>query len=218
MKPYLSLNILSLLVISLFLGCSKNNEDNFIISGNIESYTNNPDRELRLCSLRDSLLSEYNPSIFGFSGIKSDGYFKMTAISAPDEKLLVPLDSIFGINIVKSDNSVKACRGILNVFNNKYQDYIGGLSKQNTEVLYAPGGISVKFIYVDNDVNISGTGIRIKENPFLHYHTTYLMNCNLSLKAGWNQYIDESISIQPTQTNDLYSIEPEGLKWYFSQY
>lgn len=209
-------SLLLALTISL-TGCSEINDYNLIISGTIESYTYVADREVRLCSIPESITIPYAPIVFGATSIKTDGSFKMIP-SASESSLLVPLDSIFGLNIIKSDITAKGYKAILKVYNSYYQTYIGGVSRSNSEVMHCPGSVIVRYIYVDKDVTVSGTGTRVyNEGRFAVIRNTY--NCNLSLKAGWNQYVEEYAGCSYYSTTiDASSIAPEGLKWHFEEY
>lgn len=217
MKQKILLYSLLLPLTGVLTGCGEINDDDLIISGTIESYTYVSDREVRLCSIPESIMIPYTPIVFGAADIRTDGSFKMIP-SAPESSLLVPLDSIFGLDIIKSDLTAKGLKAILKVYNSHYQTYIGGVTKSNSEVMYCPGSVIVRYIYVDKDVSVSGTGTMVhNEGRFAKIRNTY--NCNLSLKAGWNQYIEESVACTYYSTViEASSIEPVGLKWYFEKH
>jgi len=214
MKPPNFLIAVIFFAILLLAGCSKINENDFTISGSIESYSYVPNRELRFCSLPTKISDLRNSTVFGTAGISSSGAFTIEDLVSPNIILLVPLDSIFGKGIVKSDGSARGCRASLYVFTNEFSTYIGAFAKGNTEINVAPGSVKVKYIYVNKDVNISGTGVHKYSSSFYNLKDT--INCNLAFKAGWNKFIGEITALNGYSiTSNAYNNEPDGLKWYY---
>ena len=203
-------------VIILLHSCNKD-KDEFNISGVIESYSNISGQEIRLCSRPNSIVDIDMSTIFGASNINNAGSFNIENISSPSNAHLVTLDSIFGKNILLSDVSVKGCRASLYVYNNNSHLYVGNAAKCNAEILYAPGSFIVKYIYVNNEVTITGVGVRKYTMGLISIKDT--INCNLVLQAGWNKYVEESVALDGySVTYDVYVNEPVGLKWYYSSY
>jgi hypothetical protein len=212
-----------LMVCSLVTGCKKDDFYNSIlqIDGQLETYTSDNLRYVRFCKdpfTYDDISIPYIE--FGKSEISNDGKFNVQSLATPTTDLLNRVDSIFGINLSVSDNSVRAVIGTLLIFNSGYDNssYDNGWISKGYSLIPGTnvGSYWIEYIYVNKDVEINGTGVHTEHSDLLGIDIVTNNNCNLKLKAGWNQYVRMIINKNGhDDTDSLFMEEPVDAKWLF---
>jgi hypothetical protein len=203
--------------------CKKDDLYNSIhqIDGKLESYTSNNLRYVRFCKDPFTYDDVSIPYIeFGKSEISNDGKFNIQSLATPTTDLLNRVDSIFGINLDVSDTSVRAVVGTLLIFNSGYDNssYDNGWISKGYSLIPGTnvGSYWIEYIYVNKDVEINGTGVHIEHSDLLGINIVTNNNCNLILKAGWNQYVRMIINKNGhDDTDNLFMEEPVDAKWLF---
>lgn len=212
-----------LMVCSLVTGCKKDDFYKSIlqIGGKLESYTSVESRYVRFCKDPFTYDDVEIPYIeFGKSEISNDGNFNIKSLAAPKTDLLSKPDSIFGINLIVSDTTVRAVIGTLLIFNSNYDNssYDNGWISKGYSLI--PGAFAgsywIEYIYVNKNVEINGTGVHNEHSYLLGIDILTTNNCNLKFKAGWNQFVKKIIS--KNGYDDICSLfmeEPADAKWLF---
>ncbi len=214
MRSNLIFLVLSLII--FFEGCKKedsnpvdsNNISNVIsISGKFENWNQGTDKILKI-TIRDST---YHP--FGQSTIDVNGNFSISSMDAVPDYMLNPINSVWatpGLVFSNSSTKINKNKVRIQIFsgNSSVPYFDNEIEKEfiQSSSTYTTGDFYIKYVYLDNAVNVSGT----------YTESTYEYNYNLKFKKGWNAYCVKINEYNPTSfllKQELTTDIPEGGKW-----
>jgi len=183
--------------------------DVFKVSGKVENWTNG----------NNKIVAVYNISGYPFkigldtAAISNEGNFEFEIKNPLTENLDTLTISTGGSQceglISINPAETKYTSLVLEAYNAE-DSLIGYIEKRNFETQLMPGAGFVYYIYIENNVSITGTEI------CSNITDTTALNCNFTGNKGWQKICESIDDITPTRiTCSISNLEPSNTKWYF---
>jgi|GEM_PF-4422112 len=215
--------LISLMSILFFTGCE--NENNILVGeavfgienvdGKIVNWEGKSDRVL--------LFGYGENEIFGAAKISREGRFDVN-LTNPDDDILTPINLFpeggVSTNTLKySKSGIKAIVGSFFVYEPGNAGPLGQIYRFNIplggEISSLGTWFSVQFIYVSDNVNISGREVCLYNFDKGEYFSI-TQDVNLKLVKGWNKIIYRSVENSTNASSiEVSNIEPTGGNWYY---
>jgi hypothetical protein len=211
-KNFKMMAFVCLFTVAALISCSKDDDNNGADSGAISNVLT---VVVENGSNHNSMIDVVKLLAFGTNGEDvlaesdyTDGRFTLNLPNPLGSQYLNPVGDIAPYSgITVSNRNVKIGDAALCAF------------KENEETGYfytASGNWEGELVYVDGDVSITGTYSDTEEEDGVTYTET--IRYNMNLKKGWNIFYSKSTEDGNTETTEITTTVPAGVKWYFYSY